>query len=122
MFLRNAHIEGALREFPLEGQQPRASGHGRGNGTHPLILSSQRLHGCAEAVGVSDHLGPQLLAGFRVKFSDSMEFRRILLGKGIALALPGHHMYHHRLPQIPGRRQQGHQSRQVVTVCPAPGK
>ena len=117
MFLRNAHVEGALREFPLEGQQPRASGHGRGNGTHSLILSSQRLHGCAEAVGVSDHLSPQLFAGFRVKFSDSVEFCRILLGKGIALALPGHHMYHHRLPQFPGRRQQRHQSRQVVTVC-----
>ena len=116
MLLRNAHIESALREPPLEFQQAGTAGHGGSNGADLFIPLRQRNHGLAERIGVCYNLCPQLFAGHGVKFSDTVELGRVRLRKGIAPALFRDHMDHHRLPQLPGRGEQGDQIRQVVTV------
>ena len=117
VLLRNAHVKGAVRETPLEFQQPGSAGHGGSNGADTLIFLRQRDHSLAETVGISLRLGGQLFAGLRVEFPNSVEFRRVFLCKTVALSLFRHHMDHHRLPQFSGRAEQGDQSRQIMTVC-----
>ena len=112
----DAHIKGPFGKTPLEIQNAGASGHGRGNGTDPVILLRQFFQALAEGIGEGFHLGGQLFSRLGVEFTDAVEFGRVLLGKGIALALLGQHMDQHGLFQIPGPAQQGDQAGQVVAV------
>ena len=116
VLLRDAYVEGAVREPLLKFQQAGAARHRRSNGADLFVSLRQRNHGFSKGIGVSRNLGSQLFAGHGVKFADTVEFGGVRLREGIALALFRHHMNHYRLPQFLCRRKQRNEIGQVVPV------
>ena len=114
--LGDAHVEEALRESGLELGKARAAHHGGGDGAHPPVLLGQLGEGAAKDGG---EVLPRLLFGLargRVEGGHAVKGVRVLLRRGIALALHRFHVEQHRLVQLPGIAQGAGQAGQVVAV------
>ena len=98
MLLGDAHIEAALGECLLEQVHAGARGHRRGDGDDAVVLFGFRDQAFGEhlLVGWAPWHGLLLLAGEHGEFRDRVIFVGAGFGRGIALALLGHHMHQDR--------------------------
>ncbi len=86
MFLRNADVKIALRDFLFEDAQTGAARHGRRDG-HDLLVSLREIrHAARKDGGVGGRAGGRL-ASLDVVFAETMEFARISQRGFVAAAL-----------------------------------
>ena len=119
MLFGDADVVGAVREGLAEQVEPRARGHGRGDGDDRRIEVRPLDQLGPEHLGVAGRVGGRLrlLAGDDVELDHRVQLVGAALRRGVALALLGDDVDQHR-PVGDGRGvlQDGHQVVHVVPV------
>ena len=116
MPLSDGHIEEPVRELFGKGGQAGAVRHGGGDGADAPVLRG--AGGQRPAEHSREVVSPALLhkARLRIEWPHAVELVRVLLREGVAPALHGLHVDHHRALELPGPGQHVDQPVQVVAV------
>ena len=112
MLLGNAHIEETVRKSFLESRKSRTLLHGGGNSRHPAVPLPRLQEGRAKSLGKG---GPGRRGNAAYPGRNAVVAPRIILGKTVPLALPGDHMDHHRLVEVPGILNHGAKLLNIMT-------
>ena len=113
--LGDAHVKKPLGPGGGKLLEPRALGHGGGDGADAPVPARQLHQLVAEHIG-KIHLLLADNSHRRVKGADAVAALGLALGGGVALALGGAHMEQYRAVQLPGPGQGGTQLVQIVAV------
>ena len=118
MLLGDGHIAIAVGKVFLKLNETRALTHGRGDDIKALVAGSHTVHPAAEDLRIGRRRRFPGLddANFGIKGRHAVIKRRIGFGKGIALALDGGRMEHHRAVHLPEIFQDFNERKDVMSV------